>query len=106
MISSAVYLTLALMLAEGINRDSWRGRAGSVAVVAFFSALAVLIGMSRVYLGVHWPRDVLAGWCFGRAWALLVGWGIGGWGGGAAPRANRTHVNADGTTRLVVFMGG
>jgi undecaprenyl-diphosphatase len=72
MISSAVYLTLALMLAEGMPRDSWRGRAGRVAVVAFFSLLAVLIGMSRVYLGVHWPSDVLAGWCFGTAWALLV----------------------------------
>ena len=72
MISSAVYLTLALMLAEGMQRDSWRGRAGRVAVVAFFSLLAVLIGMSRVYLGVHWPSDVLAGWCFGTAWALLV----------------------------------
>ncbi|MBW8840214.1 MAG: phosphatase PAP2 family protein, partial [Sphingomonadales bacterium] len=53
MISSAVYLTLALMLAEGMPRDSWRGRAGRVGVVAFFSLLAVLIGMSRVYLGVH-----------------------------------------------------
>jgi len=72
MISSAVYLTLALMLAEGMPRDGWRGRAGRVAVVAFFSLLAVLIGMSRVYLGVHWPSDVLAGWCFGTAWALLV----------------------------------
>jgi undecaprenyl-diphosphatase len=72
MISSAVYLTLALMLAEGMPRDSWRGRAGRVAVVGFFSLLAVLIGMSRVYLGVHWPSDVLAGWCFGTAWALLV----------------------------------
>jgi undecaprenyl-diphosphatase len=72
MISSAVYLTLALMLAESMPRDGWRSRAARVAVVAFFSALAVLIGMSRVYLGVHWPSDVLAGWCFGTAWALLV----------------------------------
>ena len=72
MISSAVYLTLALMLAEGVEVDGWGGRAARVAVVAFFSLLAVLIGMSRVYLGVHWPSDVLAGWCFGTAWALLV----------------------------------
>jgi undecaprenyl-diphosphatase len=72
MVSSAVYLTLALMLAEGVEIDGWRGRAARVAVVAFFAVLAVLIGMSRVYLGVHWPSDVLAGWCFGTAWALLV----------------------------------
>jgi undecaprenyl-diphosphatase len=42
-------------------------RAARVAVVAFFGALVVLIGMSRVYLGVHWPSEVLAGWCFGTA---------------------------------------
>jgi undecaprenyl-diphosphatase len=79
MVSSAVYLTLALMLAEGVEIDGWRGRAARVAVVAFFSALAVLIGMSRVYLGVHWPSDVLAGWCFGTAWALVV-WTVDRWG--------------------------
>lgn len=78
MVSSAVYLTLALMLAEGVEVDGWRGRAARVAVVAFFSALAVLIGMSRVYLGVHWPSDVLAGWCFGTAWALVV-WMVDRW---------------------------
>lgn len=72
MVAAAVYLTLGLMIADGISRDRWRGRAGRAAVVGFFAALAVLIGMSRVYLGVHWPSDVLAGWCFGTAWALLV----------------------------------
>jgi len=67
MVSAAVYLTLALMLAEGIER-----RAGRAALIAFAVTLVLLIGCSRVYLGVHWPSDVLAGWSFGAAWALAV----------------------------------
>lgn len=67
MISAAVYLTLGVMLAEG------QARAGPRAWVVGFSGLIVLlIGCSRIYLGVHWPSDVLAGWGFGAAWALVV----------------------------------
>lgn len=48
--------------------------AGSRAAVCTLAAvLVVVIGISRTYLGVHWPTDVIAGWALGSAWTI-IGW--------------------------------
>ena len=64
--SAIVYLTIGGMLAQA-EPD----RALRIYVIGAAILLTVLIGVSRVYLGVHWPSDVLAGWCVGAAWAGL-----------------------------------
>lgn len=66
MLSAVTYLTVGALLARSQTRTAERGYILGAAIV-----LTLLIGASRVYLGVHWPTDVLAGWCLGAAWALL-----------------------------------
>jgi undecaprenyl-diphosphatase len=66
MVSAVVYLTLGALLASAQRSPRMRAY---VLGLALFVALAV--GVSRVYLGVHWPTDVLAGWAAGAAWALV-----------------------------------
>lgn len=69
--SAIVYLTMASLLTQVIERQATRWYVLIVAVL-----LVTLIGVSRIYLGVHWPSDVLAGWSFGTLWALAW-WSIG-----------------------------
>jgi len=66
MLSAVVYLVLATMLARMESR-----RLIKFYILAVGVLLTVLIGASRVYLGVHYPTDVLAGWTAGLTWALV-----------------------------------
>jgi len=66
MLSAVVYLTLGALLAQVVPR-----RADKMYFIVVAFVLTLLIGLSRVYLGVHYPTDVLAGWSVGLAWALL-----------------------------------
>jgi len=66
MLSAIVYLTLGSLLARLI-----RPRRLKLYFLAVALLLTFLVGVSRVYLGVHYPSDVLAGWAAGLAWAVL-----------------------------------
>jgi len=65
-LSAATYLTIGALLAHAQERRRVKTYIHVTAIL-----VALLIGVSRVYLGVHWPTDVLAGWCIGAAWSIL-----------------------------------
>lgn len=66
MMAAVVYLTLGNLLARTENTAAMR-----LFIMGLATLLTVLVGVSRLYLGVHWPSDVLAGWAVGACWALL-----------------------------------
>ena len=66
MLSAIVYLSLATLVSHFADRRRERAYAIGAGIV-----VTLVVGASRVYLGVHWPTDVMAGWVLGAAWAML-----------------------------------
>lgn len=73
MMGAVTYLTLGSLLAKSQASRLLKVYFVSVAVI-----LTLIVGVTRVYIGVHWPTDVLGGWAAGAVWALLC-WVLAHW---------------------------
>jgi len=74
MMSAVVYLSLGLMLSDLTSR-----RLVKTFVIAAPLTISSLVGLSRVYMGVHYPTDVVAGWWLGISWSLACWLAIRRW---------------------------
>ena len=68
--SAIIFLTAGTLLASTRSRRWERAYILLVSALLVSALLAMLVGVSRVGLGVHWATDVLSGWAFGVAWAI------------------------------------
>jgi undecaprenyl-diphosphatase len=67
LMATVIYVTFAFLLAADVPDRRVREYLLALAWIASFA-----VGLSRVYLGVHWPSDVLGGWCIGALWMLAL----------------------------------
>jgi undecaprenyl-diphosphatase len=67
LLSTVFYLTLGVMLTRAFPRRGLKAYVLGCAVV-----IALLIGLTRIYLGAHWASDVFAGWSVGAAWSMVL----------------------------------
>ncbi len=64
--AALVYLTLGSIISRQVS-----GSRAKTYFLSVASTLAMIVGVSRVYLGVHYPSDVLAGWAAGSLWSAM-----------------------------------
>ena len=68
-LSAVTFLTLGALLTRATT-----DRKSKIYFMGTAVVLTIMVGLSRLYLGVHYPSDIIAGWCVGSAWALIC-WG-------------------------------